>query len=186
MAKTHTNLKQNYIETIAPKLFKEFNKTSVMAVPKLTKIVINAGVGKAVTRDAGYLDEAVNDIGLIAGQKPVVTKSKLAISNFKLREGMDVGVKVTLRGQRMWDFFDKLVNVVLPRVRDFKGVSDKAFDRKGNYALGMNDHTVFPEIDTSKMIKIKPLQIIICTSAGNDDEARVLLKELGMPFKKRN
>jgi len=186
MAKQTPRLKKKYQDEIKSKLRKELGKKNDMAVPTLTKIVVNAGVGKEVTKDSSVVEQMVGEITTIAGQKPMVTKSKKAISNFKLREDMDNGVMVTLRRDRMWDFYDKLVSVVLPRVRDFRGVSEKAFDKKGNYALGIREHTVFPEIDTSKMLKIRPLQVVICTSADNDDDARALLKELGMPFKNMN
>ncbi len=177
-------VKTKYYEDIQKELQKELGLDNIMSVPVISKIVVNAGVGKAANGDSSYVDEMVEDFKVITGQKPVVTVAKKAISNFKLREGMNVGVKVTLRKDRMWDFYDRLVNVVLPRVRDFRGVSVKAFDKNGNYALGIDDQTVFPEIDTSKMIKIKPLQVIICTTAETDEQAKLLLEKLGMPFKK--
>lgn len=183
MAKQVTNKKQNYTEEVQPKLMKELGIDNKMAAPTITKIVVNAGIGRAIQKDGNYLGEIVEDIQNITGQTPVVNKAKKAISNFRLREGMNVGVSVTLRKDRMWDFYSKLVDVVLPRVRDFRGVPVK-FDRHGNYSLGITDHTVFPEIDTSKMVKIKPLQITICTSADTDEAAKRLLEELGMPFKK--
>lgn len=184
MAKQESRLKQKYQDQIHAELQSELQIKNPMAVPTLTKIVVNAGVGRQVNTDNAYLDEIIEDIKAITGQRPVVTLSKKAISNFKLRENTSNGVMVTLRQDKMWDFFDKLVNVTLPRVKDFRGVSAKSFDKRGNYALGIKEHLVFPEVDTSKMIKIKPLQVIICTSAETDDQARLLLKKLGMPFKK--
>ncbi|MBL8014929.1 MAG: 50S ribosomal protein L5 [Candidatus Doudnabacteria bacterium] len=177
-------LKQKYEDSIRAELAKELGITNAMAIPNLTKIVVNAGIGKEFTSNSNVAEDYAQDIALITGQKPAVTKSKKAVSNFKLRENTDNGLKVTLRGDRMWEFYYKLVNIVLPRVKDFRGVSDKAFDKRGNYALGIKEHTVFPEIDTNKLVKIRTLQVIICTSAQNDDHAKVLLQKLGMPFKK--
>lgn len=177
--------KQKYSTEIRQQLMQELGITNVMAVPRLTKIVVNAGIGKEFNTNSNVVGEFAEDIALIAGQRPVVTRSKKAISNFKLRENTDNGLKVTLRGDRMWDFYNKLVNVVLPRVKDFRGVSDKAFDKRGNYALGIREHTVFPEIDTNKLSKIRTLQVIICTSAETDEQAKLLLEKLGMPFKKQ-
>ena len=184
MTNQGARLKQKYEQEIRSKLMQELGITNVMAAPTLTKIVVNVGIGKEALTNAAAAQEMAADIATITGQKPVVTKSKKAISNFKLRQGMDNGIKVTLRKDRMWDFYDKLVNVVLPRGKDFRGVPRKAFDKHGNYALGIKEHTVFPEIDTSKMVKIRPLQVIVCTSAGNDEAAELLLEKLGMPFKK--
>ena len=179
-------LQEKYESEIRSQVMQDLGITNIMAAPKLTKIVINVGMGKESLTNPTAIQEMVADISVIAGQKPIITKSKNAISNFKLRENMDNGIKVTLRNERMWDFYDKLVNVVLPRVKDFRGVSRKAFDTKGNYALGIKEHTVFPEIDTSKMVKIRPMQIIICTSGGNDEAGSLLLEKLGMPFKKES
>lgn len=173
---------QEYIEA-RPALMKELGIENVMAAPTLTKITVNIGAGKA-KEDNALMEQLVSDVSLIAGQKPVITKAKKAIANFKLRENLPVGVKVTLRGDRMWEFYDKLVSVVLPRVKDFRGVSSKAFDGHGNYSLGFNDQSVFPEIDTTKVMKYHPLQVIICTSAVDDRGAYTLLKTLQMPFKK--
>jgi len=184
MANQQARLKQKYENEIRSQLMKELNIENVMAAPTLTKIVVNVGIGKEALTNAGAVQEMAADIALITGQKPVITKSAKAISNFKLRENMDNGIKVTLRKDRMWDFYDKLVNVVLPRVKDFRGVPRKAFDTRGNYALGIREHTVFPEIDTSKMVKIRPMQIIICTSGANNEQGELLLEKLGMPFKK--
>ncbi len=185
MTKTQTTeLKQKYESQVRSQLMQELGIKNTMAAPTLTKIVINVGIGKEALTNPTAVQEMAADIAIITGQKPVITKSSKAISNFKLRENMDNGIKVTLRKDRMWDFYDKLVNVVLPRVKDFRGVPRNAFDKRGNYALGIREHTVFPEIDTSKMVKIRPLQIIICTSAKDDESGALLLEKLGMPFKK--
>lgn len=181
---SQARLKQKYEKEVRSELMQELGISNVLAAPTLTKIVVNAGIGKEYNTNSNVAEEFSEDIALIAGQKPVVTMSKKAVSNFKLRENMQNGLTVTLRGDRMWDFYDKLVNVVLPRVKDFRGVSSKAFDQRGNYALGIKEHTVFPEIDTSKLVKIRSLQVIICTSAEDDDAGRLLLTKLGMPFKK--
>ncbi len=185
LSKNMQRLKEKYNNQVSKELAEALGLSNPMSVPKLTKIIVNAGIGKEFNSNQNVVTELAADIAQITGQKPVVTLSRKAVSNFKLRKGMESGLKVTLRGDRMWDFFDKLVNVVLPRVKDFRGVSDKAFDGKGNYSVGIREHTVFPEIDTSKMIKIRSLQVIICTSAGDDDVARELLEKLGMPFKKK-
>lgn len=187
MAEHKPRLKTKYLTEIQKKLKGELGINNVHAVPSLTKIVVNAGIGREVAKEKNtkVVDEFGSDIAIITGQKPVVTKSKKAVSNFKLRENMDNGLMVTLRGDAMWDFLDRLVSVVLPRVKDFRGVSRRAFDGRGNYALGIKEHTVFPEIDTSKMTKIRPLQVIICTTAKNNEQGLALLKELGMPFKER-
>jgi large subunit ribosomal protein L5 len=162
---------------------KEFGFTSVMQVPKMEKIVINVGVGEAVANPK-VLDEVVAELTQIAGQKPLVTKAKKSIANFKLREGMPIGCKVTLRGERMYDFFDKLVNISLPRVRDFKGVSKTAFDGRGNYTLGIKEQIIFPEIDYDKVNKLRGMDIVIVTTAKSNEEGMALLKEIGMPFAK--
>jgi large subunit ribosomal protein L5 len=175
-------LRDKYIKEVRPVLMKEFSLDNPMAAPKLEKIVVNMGVGEA-TQNAKLLDPAVNEVALIAGQKPVITKAKKSIAAFKVREGMPIGVMVTLRGDRMYEFFDRLVNVALPRVRDFRGVPTKSFDGRGNYTLGVRDQLIFPEIDYSKVEKMKGMNITIVTSAANDDQARALLKHMGMPFR---
>lgn len=176
-------LKEKYLKEIVPSLMNKFNYKSVMQVPKLEKIVINMGVGDAV-QNPKALDSAVEELTLISGQKPVVTRAKKSIAGFRLREGMPIGCKVTLRGDRMYDFFDKLVSVSLPRVRDFRGVSKNAFDGRGNYTLGIKEQLIFPEIDYDKVNKVRGMDIIIVTTAKTDEESRELLAQLGMPFKK--
>jgi large subunit ribosomal protein L5 len=176
-------LKETYKETVVPALMEKFQYESIMQAPKVEKIIINMGVGEA-KENAKFLEKAVEEMTLIAGQKPVTTKAKKSISNFKLREGMPVGCKVTLRGQQMYEFLDKLVNIALPRVRDFRGVSKTAFDGRGNYALGVKEQLIFPEINYDKIDKIRGMDIIITTTANTDEEARELLKLLGMPFSK--
>ena len=161
----------------------KFEYTSVMQVPKVDKIVINMGVGDAV-QNTKALDAAVEDLTIISGQKPVVTKAKKSIAGFRLREGMPIGAKVTLRGERMYEFFDKLISISLPRVRDFRGVSKKAFDGRGNYTLGVKEQLIFPEIDYDKVSKIRGMDIVIVTTANSDEEARELLTQFGMPFQK--
>lgn len=173
----------NYKENIVPALMKKFNYSSVMQVPHLEKIVINMGVGEAAS-NSKEIEEAIADLRLIAGQQPVVTKSKKAIANFKIREDQTIGCKVTLRGIRMYDFFDKLVSIALPRVRDFRGVSKNSFDTRGNYALGVKEQLIFPEIDYDKIAHLRGMDIIIVTSAKTDEEAYALLEALGMPFRK--
>lgn len=176
-------LQVKYNEEIKPALMNEFKFDNVMQLPKLDKIVINMGLGKAVT-NAKIIDDAVEEMTLIAGQKPVVTKAKKSIATFKLREGMQIGVKVTLRGEKMYNFLDKLVSIALPRVRDFRGVSDKAFDGRGNYTFGIKEHLVFPEIEFDKVNMVKGMDITVVTTAKTDDEAKALLKAFGVPFKK--
>lgn len=176
-------LKATYKEQVVPALMEKFQYDSIMQAPKLEKIIINMGVGEA-KENQKFLDNAVEEMTLIAGQKPVVTKAKKSISNFKLREGMSVGCKVTLRGEHMYEFFDKLVNIALPRVRDFRGVSKTAFDGRGNYALGIKEQLIFPEINYDKIDKIRGMDIIITTTANTDEEARELLGLMGMPFSK--
>lgn len=178
-----SGIKEYYGETCVPQLIKEFGYSSIMQVPNLTKIVLNMGLGEAV-QNPKIIEGAVQEMTLIAGQKAVVTKAKKSIATFKLREGMPIGCRVTLRGDRMWDFFSKLINVALPRVRDFRGISFKAFDGNGNYAMGIKEHIIFPEIDYDKIDKIKGLNISIGTSAKSDAEGLFLLKSLGMPFRK--
>ena len=176
-------LKELYQKTVAPALLKEFAYGNIMAVPKLEKICLNMGLGEA-SGNAKLIDPAVNEMGAIAGQKPVVTKAKKSIAAFKLREGMAIGCTVTLRGDRMYEFFDRLVNVSLPRVRDFRGVPAKSFDGRGNYTLGIKDQLIFPEIDYNKVEKAKGMNICITTTAKTDAEGLALLKQMGMPFTK--
>ncbi|TXK78095.1 50S ribosomal protein L5 [Paenibacillus sp. N3.4] len=176
-------MKDRYLNEITPALIQKFNYTTVMQVPKIEKIVINMGVGEAVS-NSKVLDTAVEDLQKIAGQKPVVTKSKKAIAGFKLRENVPIGTKVTLRGERMYHFLDKLFNVSLPRVRDFRGISNKAFDGRGNYTLGLKEQLIFPEIEYDKIDKVRGMDIVIVTTAKSDEEARELLTQLGAPFVK--
>lgn len=183
MSKYEPRLKTKYREEVVSKLKEQFLYSSVMQVPRLKKVCINQGVGAAVS-DKKLVDVAVEEISTIAGQKALATRARTSISNFKLREGMPVGVKVTLRGERMWEFIDRLLSIALPRVRDFKGVNDKSFDGRGNYTLGINEHIIFPEIDLDKINKISGMDITFVTSAQTDKESYALLKELGMPFKK--
>ena len=178
-------LKTKYREEVAPALKEEFGYTSVMQIPRLLKIAINQGVGDA-TQDKKLVDIAVEQMSVIAGQRAVPTIARQSISNFKLREGMPIGAKVTLRGDRMYDFLDRLISVALPRVRDFRGVSDRAFDGRGNYTLGVTEQIIFPEIDLDKINKITGLDVTFVTSAQTDAEAMSLLRRLGMPFRNRN
>ena len=175
-------LREHYIQNVLPALTKEFGYSNVMAVPKIDKVSINIGLGEA-TGNAKLMDGAVNELGAIAGQKPVVTKAKKSIAAFKLREGMAIGAMVTLRGDRMYEFLDRLMNVALARVRDFRGVSPKSFDGRGNYTLGVRDQLIFPEIDYSKVDKTKGMNISITTTARTDAEGLALLKQMGMPFR---
>ncbi len=174
-------LKEFYTKEVAEKVQKEFGITNPMAVPHIEKIVLNMGLGEAV-QNSKIIDVAVEELSAIAGQRAVVTKAKKSIANFKLREGVPIGARVTLRGNRMYEFLDRLINIALPRVRDFRGVPTRAFDGRGNYTLGVRDHLIFPEIDYSKVGKSKGMNITIVTTAGNDEHARSLLRELGMPF----
>ncbi len=176
-------LKDRYAKEVAPALKKAFGIDNVMAVPRLEKIVLNMGLGEAVANPK-MLDGAAEELSSIAGQRAQVTKAKKSIAVFKLRTGMPIGARVTLRGDRMWEFLDRLINIALPRVRDFRGVSGKAFDGRGNYTLGVRDHFIFPEIDYAKTDKSKGLNVTIVTTAGRDDRAKALLAELGMPFAK--
>lgn len=176
-------LEQKYVETVKPSLMKEFNYSSSMEAPKIVKVVINMGVGDAIDNPKN-LDEAVAELTQIAGQKPVITKAKKSIANFKLREGMPIGCKVTLRGERMYEFLDKLFNISLPRVRDFHGVSATAFDGRGNYTLGVKEQLIFPEINFDKVNKVRGMDVVIVTTAKTNNEAHALLKEMGMPFTK--
>jgi large subunit ribosomal protein L5 len=175
-------LRERYKSEVIPALMRDQGYTNVLQVPRLEKIVLNMGLGEAV-QNPKIIDSAVDEMTAIAGQKPIVTKSKKAISNFKLREKMPIGVMVTLRGERMFEFFDRLVSAALPRVRDFKGVPDRAFDGRGNYSLGVREQVIFPEINLDKVDKIKGLTITICTSARSDAEGKALLRALGMPFR---
>ena len=181
--KVTNRLKVKYEQVVLPKLMAKYNFKSVMESPRLDKIVINVGVGDAIV-NAKVLDDSVRELREIAGQQPVITKAKKSIANFKLREGQPIGCKVTLRGTRMYDFLDKLVSIALPRVRDFRGVSRNAFDGHGNYTLGVKEQLIFPEIDYDKVNKIRGMDIVIVTTARNDDQAFTLLSELGMPFRK--
>ena len=176
-------MRERYQEEIVPALMKSLNLPNTMQVPRITKVVVNVGMGEALD-NAKSLDAAVSDVVLITGQKPVITKARKSIANFKLREGRQIGVKVTLRGERMWAFLDRLMNVALPRVRDFRGVSANAFDGRGNYTLGLREQLVFPEIEYDKIDKLRGLEISIVTTARTDEEGRQLLQMLGMPFKK--
>lgn len=181
-AKETPRMKTRFDKEVAPVLMKELSLSNPMAVPHLHKIVVNMGIGEA-TQNSKILDPAINELGQITGQKPVTTRAKKSIAAFKVREGMAIGGMVTLRGHRMYEFFDRLVSVVLPRVRDFKGVSTKSFDGRGNYTLGLHDQLIFPEIDYAKVDKLKGMNVTIVTTAKNDDQARSLLKHLGMPFR---
>jgi len=174
-----------YKEEIREKLREEFEYENPMAIPKLSKIVINVGVGDAIT-DKKLLDTVVDNVAAITGQQPVTTKAKKSISNFKLREGMPIGCKVTLRQRIMFEFLDRLINLALPRTRDFQGVPDKSFDGRGNYTMGIKEHTIFPEIDTDKVSKVHGMDVTFVTTAETDEEAYALLKHFGMPFKTRN
>jgi len=175
-------LRERFEKEVAPALMKEFELKNPMAVPRLNKVVVNMGVGEA-TQNAKILDPAANELGQITGQKPVITKAKKSIAAFKVREGMPIGAMVTLRGDRMYEFLDRLINIALPRVRDFRGVSTKSFDGRGNYTLGLRDQLIFPEIDYAKVDKLKGMNVTIVTTAKNDDQARALLRHLGMPFR---
>ena len=180
-----SRLKKKYIEEVRDSLKKEFSIENPMAIPKVTKVVVNAGVGEAI-QNAKLLDTVSDEIGKITGQRPVIRKARKSIAGFKLREGMPIGVKVTLRGERMWDFLDRLLSIALPRVRDFRGVSPKAFDGRGNYTIGLQDQLIFPEIDLGKTDRLTGLNVTIVTTANTDDEGRSLLKALGFPFAKRD
>lgn len=178
-----SRLTETYNNEIVEAMMKKFNYTNVMQVPKIEKIVINMGVGEAKD-NAKAMDTAVNDLTIISGQKPLVTKAKKSVAAFKLREGMAIGTKVTLRGKRMYEFLDRLVNLALPRVRDFRGVNPNSFDGRGNYAMGVKEQLIFPEIEYDKVDKIRGMDIIVVTTAKTDEEARELLTQFGMPFKK--
>lgn len=178
-----TRLKETYQNEIVDAMMKKFSYKNVMQVPKLVKIVVNMGVGEA-KENSKVLDSAMSELEIITGQKPVATRAKHSIANFKLREGMAIGCKVTLRGDKMYEFFDRLVNLALPRVRDFRGVNPNAFDGRGNYALGIKEQLIFPEIEYDKVDKVRGMDVIVVTTAETDEEARELLSQFGMPFKK--
>jgi large subunit ribosomal protein L5 len=184
MEKRTPRLKEKYQKEIVPSLMETGRFKSVMAVPRVTKVIVNCGI-KEAKEDAKVLETVMKDIASITGQKPVVTRAKKSISNFKIREGMPVGCKVTLRKERMWDFLDKLFNIVIPRIRDFRGLSPKAFDGRGNYAMGLKEQLVFPEIDYDKVNKVQGMNIVITTTAENDKDGYDLLKLLGLPFRNR-
>ncbi|OGQ51173.1 MAG: 50S ribosomal protein L5 [Deltaproteobacteria bacterium RIFCSPLOWO2_02_FULL_53_8] len=175
-------LQTAYMKDVVPQMMKEFKYTNVMQVPKITKIVLNMGLGEAV-REVKVIEAATRDMNLISGQKPVVTKAKKSIATFKLRTGMPIGCMVTLRGQKMYEFYDRFVNFSIPRIRDFKGVPDKSFDGRGNYTVGIKEHIIFPEIEYDKIDKVRGLNITINTNAKSDEEAKALLKYMGLPFK---
>ena len=178
------NLKKLYQDEVAPALMQKFGYKSTMQIPRLEKIVLNVGCSEA-RENAKVLDAVVSDLTAITGQKAVVTKAKKSVANFKLREGMPIGAKVTLRGDKMWEFLDRLFNVALPRVRDFRGISADSFDGRGNYALGVKEQLIFPEIEYDKIDKIRGMDIVVCTTAQTDEEARELLKQIGAPFASR-
>ena len=175
-------LKERYQKEVAPAIAKEFGITNPMAIPRVQKVVLNMGMGEAIA-NAKILDTAADELRAVTGQKPVITKAKKSIASFKLRQGMPIGVMVTLRGDRMYEFLDRLVSIALPRVRDFRGVSPKAFDGRGNYTIGVREQLIFPEIDFNKVEKLRGMNISIITTARNDEQARALLKGLGMPFR---
>lgn len=176
-----SRLKEKYVNEVVPALVEKFQYQNVMEVPKLEKIILNIGLGEAKDNPKA-LDNAVEELRIITGQNPVVTKAKKSVANFKLREGMKIGTKVTLRGQKMYDFYDKLVSIALPRVRDFRGVSDKSFDGRGNYAMGLKEQLIFPEIEYDKVDAIRGMDVVVVTTAKTDEEARALLALMGMPF----
>jgi large subunit ribosomal protein L5 len=180
--KTAPRLKQRYTDEIKPALLSEFGFANVMQVPGVVKVIVNMGVGEAA-RDAKLIDGAVRDLSAITGQKPVVTKARKSIAQFKLREGMPIGAHTTLRGDRMWEFLDRLVTIALPRIRDFRGLSPKQFDGNGNYTFGLTEQSMFHEIDQDRIDRVRGMDITIVTTAGNDDEGRALLKALGFPFR---
>jgi large subunit ribosomal protein L5 len=179
----HPRLRQRYVEEVVPKMMEEFSIENPMAVPRVVQVSLNMGLGEAI-QNAKLLDDAVEELTAIAGQRPTITRAKKSIAAFKLREGMAIGTRVTLRRQRMWEFLDRLISVALPRVRDFRGIPTKSFDGRGNYTLGVQDHLIFPEIDYSKVDKPKGMNITIVTTAGNDERAQFMLRELGMPFRR--
>jgi large subunit ribosomal protein L5 len=178
-------LRQRYEETVRPEMIKQFSYHNHMEAPRVTKVVVNVGVGEALD-NARALDASVEDIGKITGQRPVITKARKSIANFKLREGRSIGVKVTLRGERMWAFLDRLINVALPRTRDFRGIPTNGFDGRGNFTLGLREQVLFPEIQIDKIDKVRGLEISVVTTARTDEEGRELLRQLGMPFRMSN
>ena len=178
------NMKAKYTADVAPALMKKFQYKSTMQIPTIDKVVVNVGCGKEANGNAKVIESVVRDIAAITGQKPVVTHAKKSVANFKLREGMPVGVKVTLRHERMWEFLDRLFNVALPRVRDFRGINGDAFDGRGNYALGLKEQLIFPEISYDQIDKVRGMDIVICTTAQTDEEAKELLTLMGAPFEK--
>jgi large subunit ribosomal protein L5 len=178
-----TRIEKQYRETVAPVLQKEFGYTSVMQIPGISKISLNIGIG-AASQNNKLMEEAINELSIIAGQRAVVTRARKSIAAFKLREGMPIGCRVTLRGVRMWDFLDKLLNFALPRVRDFRGIPDRGFDGRGNFTLGVKEHTIFPELEADRVETPKGMNITIVTSANSDKEGKLLLEQLGMPFRK--
>jgi large subunit ribosomal protein L5 len=178
-------LQERYQSEVRPQLMREFELANVMQAPRIQKVVVNVGVGSETQTDSKALDAAVNDLGIITGQKPIIAKARKSIANFKLREGKPIGVKVTLRGQRMWAFLDRLMSVALPRVRDFRGVPSEAFDGRGNYTLGLREQLVFPEIEYDKIDKVRGLEITVVTTARDDEQGRRLLQLLGMPFARK-
>lgn len=177
-----SRLKEKYSKDVVPAMMQKFGYKNVMQVPRLEKVVVNMGLGEAI-QNSKVVDAAVNDLMIITGQRPVVTKAKKSIAAFKLRAGMTIGAKVTLRGKRMYEFVDKLFNVALPRVRDFRGISPKSFDGRGNYSMGIREQLIFPEIDYDKIDKVRGMDIIFVTTAGTDEEAKELLRQMGMPFR---
>jgi len=177
-------MKEKYLKEVVPAMMKQFGYDNVMQVPKIEKVVVNMGVGAAV-QDPKLLDASVRDLTLISGQKPVITRAKKSIANFKIRAGMRIGTKVTLRGEQMYEFLDKLFNIALPRVRDFGGISPSSFDGRGNFAMGLREQLVFPEIEYDKIDKVRGMDIVVATSAKTDEEARGLLKLMGLPFRER-
>ena len=183
MAKEMNRLHKHYLDTVVPAIMKEKGYTNVNQVPKVEKVIVSRGLGDVKDNSQAF-NKAVDELAQITGQKPVTTTAKKSIANFKIREGMKIGAKVTLRGEHMYEFLDKLISIALPRLRDFQGVSKKSFDGRGNYAMGLTEQLVFPEISYEKIDKIRGLDIVICTSAKSDDEARLVLSKLGMPFKK--
>jgi large subunit ribosomal protein L5 len=178
-------LREHYLKNVTPALTKDFGYTNAMAVPKITKVTVNIGLGEA-TQNPRLMDAAVNELGALAGQRPVITKARKSIAQFKLREGMPIGCMVTLRGDRMYEFLDRLMNTALPRVRDFRGVNNKGFDGRGNYTLGLKEQLIFPEIDYNKVDKVKGMNICVTTTAKTDAEGLALLKLMGMPFRTGN
>ena len=181
---TMPSMKKKYVEEVAPALMTKFQYESVMQIPKIDKVVINVGCGKEANGNSKVIEAIVRDVTAISGQKPIITHAKKSIANFKLREDMPIGAKVTLRGDKMWEFLDRLFNVALPRVRDFQGINPNAFDGRGNYALGIKEQLIFPEIEYDKIDKIRGMDVVICTTAQTDEEARELLTLVGAPFER--